>query len=84
MDKDKGPELMVVDVVTEPVFKWSRPRLLFGVPTFPSSPNRNYDVGRDGRFVFVSAPVGIAPQPVTHVTMVLNWLEELKRSVPIE
>jgi hypothetical protein len=33
--------------------------------------------------VFVSAPVGIEPQPVAHVNIVLNWVEELKRLVPI-
>jgi serine/threonine-protein kinase len=79
----KDAELMVVDVVTEPAFQQSRPRLLFKVPTLPSMPNRNYDVARDGRFVFVSAPVGIEPQPVAHVNIVLNWVEELKRLVPI-
>jgi hypothetical protein len=42
----------------------------------------SYDVGPDGRFLMIkpSGPLpGTAP-----ISVVLNWLEELKRLVPVD
>jgi len=44
---------------------------------------RGYDVTPDGRrFLMVDTSKDEPPPPVTHMVVVLNWLEELKRRVP--
>ena len=44
----------------------------------------NYDISPDGkRFVFVEEPrPANAVAPVTHLQVVLNWFDELKRRAP--
>jgi len=37
-----------------------------------------YDVARDGRFLMIQPP---SAKPFTHVTVVLNWLDDLKAAV---
>ena len=39
-----------------------------------------YDVSSDRRFLMIESTV--PQQPATHITVVLNWFEELKRAVP--
>jgi hypothetical protein len=42
-----------------------------------------YDVSRDGqRFYVVRRPVTPSPMPVTHISLVQNWFEDLKAKVP--
>ena len=44
---------------------------------------RTYDVAPDGRRFLMIQQRDAAPQPpITHVVLVQNWLEELKRLVP--
>ena len=72
---------MVVSIQTEPTFKAEAPRLLF---TYPGGSSSNYlplsyDIAPDDqRFVFIQ---GRKP---THINIVQNWFEELKRLVPAE
>jgi hypothetical protein len=40
-----------------------------------------YDVSNDGRFLMIQ-PEEIKEQPVTHIVLVQNWFEELRRRVP--
>ncbi|HJZ73781.1 MAG TPA: hypothetical protein VKE51_18695 [Vicinamibacterales bacterium] len=39
----------------------------------------DYAVAPDGRFLIVKAGT---PRPITEITLVQNWFEELKRRVP--
>jgi hypothetical protein len=56
------------------------PRLLFeGHYEASDTGTGGYDVSSDRRFLMIES---ITPQrPVTHITVVLNWFEELKRTV---
>ncbi len=44
--------------------------------------HRNYDVSKDGKRFLMIKQVDEQPAPVTHLNVVLNWFEELKRLVP--
>jgi hypothetical protein len=56
---------------------------LFESPDGPTIPLRSYDVGPDGRFV-MTRPVGNPEPPFTHMEVVLNFAEELRRRVPAQ
>jgi hypothetical protein len=64
------------------------PRRLFELDArdlvFAHTPVRCFDVAPDGQWFFV-VQVRPAPPlpPVTHINLVLNWLEELKAKVPV-
>ena len=77
-----GDKMMAVDIATDPTFIAGRPHTLFEAPYAYAWPGRAYDVSPDGRrFLMVPRTV---PEPMdwTHVIVVLNWFEELKRLVP--
>jgi serine/threonine-protein kinase len=69
-------KLMAVEVETKPTFRAGKPRMLFEGPYLGS-----YDVAPDGsRFLMIKEdPAESGP---THVNVVLNWFEEVKRRVP--
>jgi serine/threonine-protein kinase len=76
-----GDRMMAVDITTQPGFAPGKPRTLFAgryEPTvFTAS---NYDVSPDGqRFLMLRRSDQGAP---THINLVLNWVDELKRRVP--
>lgn len=63
----------------QPDFSERRSRVLFTEPYLPE-----YDVSADGeRFLMVQATEDALRAP-THLDIVLNWTEELKRLVPVE
>jgi dipeptidyl aminopeptidase/acylaminoacyl peptidase len=65
-------------------FRTDAPRMLFQIkPEYGhTTPIRSWDVTRDGqRFLFTRFEES-KDQPVTHLEIVLNWDEELKRRVP--
>ena len=75
-----GEKVMVVSIQTEPTFKAEAPRLLFtyseGAADYTPM---TYDIAPDDqRFVFIQQG-----KP-THINVVLNWSEELKRLVPTD
>jgi hypothetical protein len=74
--------MMAVDVTLSPTFVAGTPHMLFEFQTAPGTPQRHYDVSRDGRFLMVRGPEGPPPAPVTQMVLVLNWFEELKRLAP--
>jgi hypothetical protein len=50
----------------------------------PSWKNRPYDIAPDGRFLIIrSAQVEAGVRTATNMIVVQNWLEELKRLVPV-
>lgn len=60
-------------------FTTGRPEVLFA-GSFEEWPSRaGYDVTPDGRFLLVERP---DETPLTHLRVVLNWFEELKRTAP--
>jgi len=79
----QGNQMWVVDVRTDGGFAASKPRLLFEKPGYGTTfPLRTYDLSLDGqRFLMVKVEQR-KPTPVTEMTLVLNWLEELKRLGP--
>ena len=52
----------------------------------PPTSDRTYDVARDGRhFLGLRTDIGENGQPMTpQIEVVVNWLEELKRRVPLK
>lgn len=83
-----GPmmRMMAVDVTLGHVFTAGRARVLWEAmrARYPGGTGgRTYDVSPDGRRFLMIQQRDSAPQPpVTHVVLVQNWLEELKRLVP--
>ena len=82
-----GPDgqvtMMTVPVLTTSGFSVSTPRQLFAGRFTANIPSRSYDVTADGRRFVMVQPREQAPQPVTHIVVVQNWTEELKRLVPV-
>jgi len=80
----KGINVMVVSVRTEPSFSAEDPRVLFERLYFGHSPALNatsWDVAPDGRFIMVKpGEADLAPRSLQ---VVLNWFEELKRLAPV-
>jgi serine/threonine-protein kinase len=78
--------LMVVPVRTAPALSFGTPAPLPIEGTIHPQAQRNYDVTPDGRQLLVVLPASQttpdAPRPVTQITVVLNWVEALKRLVP--
>ena len=74
-----GNRMMAVTVETNPQLKFGKPRVLFEGPYFITRGGipMSYDVSPDGRFLMIRSD----PAP-THLNVVLNWFEELKRLVP--
>jgi serine/threonine-protein kinase len=88
-----GNTLMTVEVSSGPTFRKGTPQKLLDTRRyfFPvalgntGNAGRTYDVSDDGRFLVVRATAeepGGEPAAPPSITVVLNWLEELKRLVP--
>jgi len=83
-----GPmmRMMVVDVTPGDAFNAGKPRVLWEAMNvrYPAGTGgRVYDVGPDGqRFLMIQQTDPVSQPPITHVVLVQNWLEELKRLVP--
>ena len=77
-----GNKMMAVDITTQPTFSAGKPRILFErqylSQPFPQT-TPLYDVSSDGqRFLMVKQ----GEQAPTQISVVLNWLEDLKRRAP--
>ncbi len=59
------------------------PRQLFGGRYLMDAPTRGWDVSGDGQRFVLRQPRERPPEVVTHMNVVQNWLEELKRLVPL-
>jgi Tol biopolymer transport system component len=74
----QGAALMAVSVRTTPTFVAGAPSLLFDHPYIADNTGHPaYDVSPDGEH-FLMIAGGVA----SHINVVLNWTEELKRLVP--
>ena len=75
-------KMMAVSVTPVPPFTAGTPRTLFEGRYHNSAAHRQYDVSRDGdQFLMVRVVDRPALKP-THMILVQNWFEELKRRVP--
>jgi serine/threonine-protein kinase len=83
-----GPmmRMMVVDVTLGHAFTAGKPRVLWETmrARYPAGTGgRTYDIAPNGRrFVMIQQRDSAPQPPVTHVVLVQNWLDELKRLVP--
>jgi Tol biopolymer transport system component len=78
--------MMVVDVTLGDAFTAGKPRVLWqatGARYPGGTGGRTYDVAPDGqRFLMIQQRDSVSQPPITHVVLVQNWLEDLKRLVP--
>jgi len=77
-----GDKMMAVSFITEPDLRVGKPRLLFEGRYKGGWPwGRNYDIAPDAkRFIMITEEE--QKEKPTQVNMILNWSEELKRTVP--
>jgi len=73
---------MAVDVSTTPAFKVGIPRPLESVVRL-TIPIRGYDVAADGQRFLTVRDIERPEPPPAQMIVVQNWVEELKRLVPI-
>jgi eukaryotic-like serine/threonine-protein kinase len=77
-----GGVIMVADyVVKGDSFMVEKVRQWSDKSAFEPGQGRNLDLASDGKFLIFDRPVG-APQPVTHLTFLLNFFDELRRRAP--
>jgi serine/threonine-protein kinase len=79
--------MMVVEAGTDPTLRLGVPRELFTFSSrelsFSCVPVRCYDVSSDGQQFYVNQGGDFPPTPpVTHISLIQNWLEEVKARVP--
>ena len=73
--------MMAVDIVTQPDFSASKPRMLFqGAYAATPGSFAYYDVSQDGQRFLMIKPEQTTS--FTQIVVVQNWFEELKRRVP--
>jgi len=78
-------QMWVVDVRTDGGFAATKPRRLFDNPGYTAAfPMRTYDLSLDGQRFLMVKEEQEKPTPVTEMTLVQNWFEDLKRLVPTE
>jgi hypothetical protein len=85
--RDGSDLLMVVDIIMEPTFSSSRPRVLFQMDPYEiSAVIRSYDVALDDkRFLLIKSDENDPIEKhVSQLNVILNWFEELKQRVPVE
>jgi serine/threonine-protein kinase len=73
-----GNKWMVVAVNLKPEFKAGTPKLLFEGP-YINVGGPSFDVAPDGKRFLLLEPAERESAPVTHLNVVLNWFEEVKR-----
>ncbi len=74
--------ILAVDIKTDPVLAIGDPQVLFRGFYEVTDLTRGYDVTADGQRFVMFQEQELPMQPVTHINVVLNWFEELKRRVP--
>ena len=78
-------DVMAVTVETEPTFNPGNPEVLFTGQYRASAPGRGpaWDVAPDGRFLMIRSAGATGQAAAPHIVVVENWVEELKRLVPV-
>ena len=82
-----GDRMFAVSATTAPALKVGTPVLLFQEPYYiapTGSPRPQYDVTADGqRFLLLTPGAASDSASASHIVIVQNWTEELKRLVPV-
>ncbi len=78
---DSAVAVMAVTVGTNPGFTAGKPTMLFSGNYVRTIPIRNFDVSPDGQHFVMVKPVMEAQLPITTMSLVVNWTEELKARV---
>jgi eukaryotic-like serine/threonine-protein kinase len=73
--------MMAVPITTNPTFSAGAPRMLFEGPFRIDGP-RGYDVTPDGQRFLMVQEIAQPAARLSHMVLVQNWTEELKRGVP--
>ena len=73
---------MSVLVTTQPKMSFGTPRPLFSGAYGVNNPARGWDVSGDGQRFILLQPRAQTPDVINEITVVENWIEELKRLVP--
>ena len=78
-------DMMVVDVDTGAIFSSETPEHVFAAPYFVARlmTSRPWDLADDGRFLMVKPGAPGRETGAAHITVVLNWDQELLERVPI-
>jgi Tol biopolymer transport system component len=75
----RTPEMTLYRVATTPRVVFSQARSVQRAQAItPNSGPRQYDFTPDGKRLLVVAPAGARATPNREITVVLNWIEELK------
>ena len=74
--------MMAVPITTTPTFSAGAPRMLFEGPFRIDGPFRTYDVTPDGQRFLMVQEIAQPATRLSHMVLVQNWTEELKRVVP--
>jgi Tol biopolymer transport system component len=74
--------MMAVPITTTPTFSAGAPRMLFEGPFRIDGPFRTYDVTPDGQRFLMVQEIAQPAARLSHMVLVQNWTEELKRVVP--
>ncbi len=82
LSREVAIKVMAVGIETEPDFRIGKPQPIFEGQYVPGNWYRpNYDISPDGqRFLMVQPAEQEAG--ASHINVILNWFEELKRLVP--
>ena len=73
--------MMGASVLPQAAFRTAKPTMLFEKHFWSPILLRNYDVARDGRFVFVKESDQVAD--AAQIRVVVNWFQELAQKVPV-
>jgi Tol biopolymer transport system component len=76
--------MMVVQTSTKPAFTFGAPRELFTGRYAVNRPARAYDVTADGRHFLLLESRERPSDRITHINVVQNWFEELRRLVRVD
>jgi dipeptidyl aminopeptidase/acylaminoacyl peptidase len=83
-DKDGAVRVLAIDVSAGATFSAGKPRELFVGRYFMTGGPTGYDVSRDGKRFLMAEGLEPSKQPATHLRVVLNWFEELRRAQGID
>jgi serine/threonine-protein kinase len=73
----------IVSITTTPTFAFgTRQAVPRPFTTGPPALRRNFDMAPDGRFIALVAPGTAQGAPAAHLSVVMNWFEELKAQAP--
>jgi eukaryotic-like serine/threonine-protein kinase len=76
-------EVWAAEVWTDGGFSTGKPRLLFDRPGYHrGDPNRTWDISLDSRRFLMTRIETRDPMPITKMTLVQGWFQELERILP--